>query len=205
MHCSSAPEGTRSTPSSTRAVAEGSGGPADLPDTGHGLIAARLDLLPATEKALLQDAAVLGRTFWPEAIAAIADEEIGAIEILLRALGRKEFVRRDRRSSVAGDTEYAFAHALVRDVAYQQIPRVLRAEKHVRAAAWIEALPRRTALSSGPICSRITTRPQSSSVRQPGSIRPTWRSGHGSPRTKPARAPPRSTRTRAQSATTRPR
>jgi predicted ATPase len=128
-----------------RAVAEGSGGPADLPDTVHGLIAARLDLLPATEKALLQDAAVLGRTFWPEAIAAIADEEIGAIEILLRALGRKEFVRRDRRSSVAGDTEYAFAHALVRDVAYQQIPRVLRAEKHVRAAAWIEALsPDRT-------------------------------------------------------------
>ena len=125
-----------------RAVAEGSGGLTDLPDTVHGLIAARLDLLPATEKTLLQDAAVLGRTFWPEAIAAIADEEIGAVEVLLRALGRKEFVRRDRRSSVAGDTEYAFAHALVRDVAYQQIPRVLRAEKHVRAATWIEALSR---------------------------------------------------------------
>jgi predicted ATPase len=125
-----------------RAIAEGSGGLADLPDTVHGLIAARLDLLPTTEKALLQDAAVLGRTFWPEAIAAIADEELGAIELLLRALGRKEFVRRDRRSSVAGDTEYAFAHALVRDVAYQQIPRVLRAEKHVRAATWIEALSR---------------------------------------------------------------
>ena len=43
---------------------------------------------------------------------------------------------------MAGDTEYAFAHALVRDVAYQQIPRVLRAEKHVRAANWIEALSR---------------------------------------------------------------
>jgi class 3 adenylate cyclase len=128
-----------------RAIAEGSGGLSDLPDTVHGLIAARLDLLPAAEKSLLQDAAVLGRTFWPEAIAAIAEEESGAIEVLLRALGRKEFVRRDRRSSVAGETEYAFAHALVRDVAYQQIPRVLRAEKHVRAAAWIEALsPDRT-------------------------------------------------------------
>src|SRR6266545_255446 len=123
-----------------RAIAEGSGGLNDLPDTVHGLIAARLDLLPAAEKSLLQDAAVLGRTFWPEAIAAIAEDDIGAIEVLLRALGRKEFVRRDRRSSVAGETEYAFAHALVRDVAYQQIPRVLRAEKHVRAAAWIEAL-----------------------------------------------------------------
>jgi class 3 adenylate cyclase len=128
-----------------RAIAEGSCGLVDLPDTVHGLIAARLDLLPEAEKALLQDAAVLGRSFWPEAIAAIAEADLEAIDVLLRALGRKEFVRRERRSSVAGETEYAFAHALVRDVAYQQIPRVLRAEKHVRAAAWIEALsPDRT-------------------------------------------------------------
>jgi predicted ATPase len=123
-----------------RALSEGSGGLGGLPDTVHGLIAARLDLLPAEEKALLQDASVVGRSFWPNAIAAIAETDIISVEGLLRMLGRKEFVRRDRRSSVAGETEYAFAHTLLRDVAYQQIPRALRAEKHVRAATWIEAL-----------------------------------------------------------------
>jgi predicted ATPase len=123
-----------------RALSEGSGGLGDLPDTVHGLIAARLDLLPVEEKALLQDASVVGRSFWPNAIAAIAETDITSVEGLLRMLGRKEFVRRDRRSSVAGETEYAFAHTLLRDVAYQQIPRALRAEKHVRAATWIEAL-----------------------------------------------------------------
>ena len=57
----------------------------------------------------------------------------------LRALERKEFVRRDRRSSVEGEEQYAFRHVLVRDVAYAQIPRAARAERHQRAAAWIEA------------------------------------------------------------------
>ena len=49
-------------------------------------------------------------------------------------------LRRERRSSVAADTEYAFRHVLMRDVAYGQIPRVQRADKHQRAAAWIESL-----------------------------------------------------------------
>ena len=57
----------------------------------------------------------------------------------LRTLERKEFVRRDRRSSVEAEEQYAFRHVLVRDVAYAQIPRAARAERHQRAAAWIEA------------------------------------------------------------------
>jgi class 3 adenylate cyclase len=115
-----------------RMVAEGA--PAEeLPETVQGIVAARLDLLAAEEKALLQDAAVVGRAFWPAAI--------GATDELLRSLARKEFVRRERRSSVAGELEYAFAHALVRDVAYAQIPRAERAAKHCAAAAWIETLP----------------------------------------------------------------
>jgi class 3 adenylate cyclase len=115
-----------------RMLAEGAD-PEALPETVQGIVAARLDLLAPEEKSLLQEAAVLGRAFWPGAV--------GADDERLRGLVRKEFVRRERRSSIAGETEYAFAHALVRDVAYGQIPRASRAEKHRRAAEWISSLP----------------------------------------------------------------
>jgi class 3 adenylate cyclase/tetratricopeptide (TPR) repeat protein len=106
----------------------------ELPETVQGIIAARLDALPAKEKRLLLDAAVFGKTFW---VGALHFEDA---EARLHALQRKEFVRRERRSSVAGEAEYLFTHLLVRDVAYAQIPRAERAEKHVLAARWIESL-----------------------------------------------------------------
>jgi class 3 adenylate cyclase/tetratricopeptide (TPR) repeat protein len=116
-----------------RMLAEHEGGDLALPETVQGLIAARVDGLAAEEKALLQEASVIGKVFWPGALPA-GDER------LLHALERKEFVRRDRRSSIAGETQYAFLHALVRDVAYGQIPRAERAEKHRRAAEWLGSL-----------------------------------------------------------------
>jgi class 3 adenylate cyclase len=106
----------------------------ELPETVQGIIAARLDSLPAEEKALLQNAAVVGKVFWLGAL--------GATEQQLHALQQKEFVQRARRSSVEEQTEYAFKHLLVRDVAYGQVPRVDRAEKHLRTAGWIESLGR---------------------------------------------------------------
>jgi tetratricopeptide (TPR) repeat protein len=63
-------------------------------------------------------------------------------EVSLHALARKGFVRRERETSIEGDTEYAFLHVLVRDVAYGQIPRSPRSEKHRLAALWIEAFGR---------------------------------------------------------------
>jgi class 3 adenylate cyclase/tetratricopeptide (TPR) repeat protein len=105
-----------------------------LPESVQGIIAARLDALPSEEKALLQDAAVVGKVFWLGALAATEQQ--------LHALQQKEFVERARRSSVEGETEFAFRHLLVRDVAYGQIPRAERAEKHRRAAEWIESLGR---------------------------------------------------------------
>ena len=113
---------------------------ADLPETVQGIVAARLDALPATEKALLQDAAVFGKVFWSGALSAISGLERRAIEENLRSLARKEFVRREVRPSIAGELEYAFIHQLVRDVAYGQLPRAERARKHERAAEWIESL-----------------------------------------------------------------
>ncbi|MDX6485587.1 MAG: hypothetical protein QOF43_740 [Gaiellaceae bacterium] len=109
-----------------------------LPESVQGMIAARLDVLPREEKDLLQDAAVLGRVFWTGALR----KERSSAEDALRALERKDFVRRERRSSVAGETEYTFRHTLVREVAYEQIPREQRADKHRVAAGWIESLGR---------------------------------------------------------------
>ena len=63
-------------------------------------------------------------------------------EVHLRALERKEFIQRVRRSSVADESEYAFRHVLLRDVAYGQLPRAARSAKHQQAAAWIESLGR---------------------------------------------------------------
>jgi class 3 adenylate cyclase/tetratricopeptide (TPR) repeat protein len=125
-----------------RVLGEREGGELALPETVQGLIAARLDGLLPEEKDLLQDAAVLGKVFWLGAAAELAGTERLLAEERLHALERKEFVRRERRSSVAGDVEYAFRHQLVRDVAYGQIPRAARADKHVLAARWIESLGR---------------------------------------------------------------
>ncbi len=119
-----------------------SSGAGDLPvpESIQGVIAARLDRLPAEEKALLQDAAVLGKVFW---LGGIVDGRAREdTEAALHALERKGFVQRARTSSVADETEYTFFHSLVRDVAYGQIPRGERAERHRRAAEWIESLGR---------------------------------------------------------------
>jgi class 3 adenylate cyclase/tetratricopeptide (TPR) repeat protein len=113
-----------------------------LPESVQGIIAARLDGLPADDKGLLQNAAVLGRVFWEGAIASLAGLDRREVEQRLHGLERREFVRRERRPSVAGMNEYSFRHLLVRDVAYSQIPRAARGDKHRRAAEWIESLGR---------------------------------------------------------------
>ncbi len=125
-----------------RLFAETGGDEPRLPENVQGIIAARLDGLPPEEKRLLQDAAVLGKIFWLGAVCSVGGLERQEAEERLHALERKEFVRRERRSSVGGEDEHAFRHLLVRDVAYGQIPRGARAERHERAAAWIDSLGR---------------------------------------------------------------
>jgi len=114
--------------------------PGAMPESVHAIIAARLDALAPDEKAVLQDAAVLGRVGWVGALAAIGGHDEAWLEDCLERLERKEFVHQIKRSSVAGERQYGFRHVLVRDVAYEQIPRVRRAERHRRAASWIESL-----------------------------------------------------------------
>jgi len=111
-----------------------------VPDTVQALIAARLDTLPPERKALLHDAAVVGKVFWAGAVAAMGDRASDDVRRGLHELSRKELVRPARMSSVRDEAEYAFWHALVRDVAYGQIPRAARARKHRAAAEWMEAM-----------------------------------------------------------------
>jgi class 3 adenylate cyclase/tetratricopeptide (TPR) repeat protein len=114
-----------------------------VPESVQAIIGARLDLLAPADKRLLQDAAVVGKVFWPGAVAALGGTaNRRELEECLHRLERKQFIRRERRSSVAGETEYAFTHVLVRDVAYGQIPRAARAGRHLHAAGWIESLGR---------------------------------------------------------------
>jgi class 3 adenylate cyclase/tetratricopeptide (TPR) repeat protein len=109
-----------------------------LPETLQGIIAARLDGLSQCEKELLRDAAVVGKVFWTGALRREAEDTAAT----LHSLERKGFVRRQKRTSVEGESEFAFAHALVRDVAYSQIARADRVQKHRATAEWIEELGR---------------------------------------------------------------
>ena len=111
-----------------------------LPPTVNGLIAARLDTLSPARKRMLQDAAVVGKVFWVGAVAEMGNQEQDEVQAALHELVRKELVRTVRRSSMAGQAEYSFAHALIRDVCYAQIPRAERAQRHCLAAAWIERM-----------------------------------------------------------------
>jgi hypothetical protein len=122
---------------------QGAGRQLPLPESIQAIIGARLDLLAPPEKRLLQDAAVIGEVFWPGAVTALGGTPGGGeLEEHLHDLERKQFVRRERRSSVAGETQYAFVHVLLRDIAYGQIPRAARSGQHARAAGWIESLGR---------------------------------------------------------------
>lgn len=104
------------------------------------IIAARLDALAPEDKVLLQDAAVVGREVWPGALVQVGDRSRRAVDGQLRELVRKEFLTRVTPSSVHGEPEFRFRHALVRDEAYRQIPRLRKVEIHRRTAEWLESL-----------------------------------------------------------------
>ena len=115
-------------------------GELEFPETVQALIAARLDALAVERKVMLQDAAVIGTIFWTGAVAFLEQEREDVVREGLDDLEARQMLRPVSVSSIQGQTEHAFWHALVRDVAYGQIPRGLRARKHRQAAAWIERI-----------------------------------------------------------------
>jgi class 3 adenylate cyclase/tetratricopeptide (TPR) repeat protein len=107
-----------------------------LPPTIQALIAARLDRLDPGERRLIESASVVGRVFYREALARFSDDgsEPGPH---LAALVRKQLIE-PARSDLAGQEAFRFAHALVRDAAYQGIPKARRATLHEQMADWLE-------------------------------------------------------------------
>jgi class 3 adenylate cyclase len=105
-----------------------------LPETVHATILSRLDLLEERERRVLQAGAVMGRTFRPSMLAEITGLEAAAVHAALESLLDRELV------VVAGPDDYAFAHILIRDVAYQTLPRVRRAQDHAVIARLLETL-----------------------------------------------------------------
>ncbi|MGZ4154260.1 MAG: AAA family ATPase, partial [Actinomycetota bacterium] len=110
----------------------------ELPRSIQGLIAARLDGLPEDEKTVLQDAAVVGRVFWIGAVAALAGLDKEAARDVLGRLRVKELVLPHDPSSFSDEQEFAFRHNLIRDGAYDTLPKSLRAEKHAGVARWAQ-------------------------------------------------------------------
>jgi class 3 adenylate cyclase/tetratricopeptide (TPR) repeat protein len=121
--------------------AEETGGDGELlvPPTLRALLAARIDRLEPADRAVIERAAVEGRSFHRGAVAELLPPpdrpDVGA---RLLALARKELIRPDR-SDFPGDDGFRFSHMLIRDAAYESTPKELRAELHERYAGWLEA------------------------------------------------------------------
>ncbi|MBA3364988.1 MAG: AAA family ATPase, partial [Actinobacteria bacterium] len=115
---------------------DGAGSAERIPDTVQALIAARIDRLPSAEKSLLQRAAVVGRVFWAGALAHLLPEREDLAQCL-NDLVERDFLLRESRSSISGETAYRFKHVLIRDVAYAGISKFARAEHHRRFAEWL--------------------------------------------------------------------
>jgi class 3 adenylate cyclase len=120
------------------ALAESGDPDAALPTTIRGIISARLDALPPGERSVLLDAAVAGRVFWHGALERMATEPEALAEALAH-LVRRELIKRQKVSAFEGHEQYAFNHVLVRDVAYELLPRAARRERHREAARFFEA------------------------------------------------------------------
>jgi class 3 adenylate cyclase len=112
----------------------------EIPDTLHALIASRLDAVPAEERALLQDAAVLGQSFTAAALAEVTGRDSAVLVTPLRDLVRRELlaVNADPRSPERG--QYGFVQGLIREVAYGTLAKPDRRAKHLAAAQYFEAL-----------------------------------------------------------------
>jgi class 3 adenylate cyclase/tetratricopeptide (TPR) repeat protein len=109
-----------------------------LPPTIQALLSARIDRLDQAERSVIERAAVEGHTFHRGAVSELLDEQARAsIGSSLISLVRKEFIRPDR-TLFPGDDAFRFGHILIRDAAYEGVPKQLRAELHERFAAWLE-------------------------------------------------------------------
>jgi class 3 adenylate cyclase/tetratricopeptide (TPR) repeat protein len=112
----------------------------EIPDTVQGVLAARIDLLTPIEKRVLQSASVVGRTFWDGAVGSLLEPGLDPVELdeVLRRLEDRGLVHARSGSWIVGERQFSFRHILIKEVAYEGLPRRDRARAHARVAEWIE-------------------------------------------------------------------
>jgi predicted ATPase len=113
----------------------------DLPTTIRELVSARLDALPSGERTVLLDAAVVGKVFWHGAIERMQSNGIVLSEAL-DSLEARDLIRREPRSWIESEEQFAFKHALICDVAYATLPRARRKDLHAIVAGFLEQATR---------------------------------------------------------------
>ena len=111
-------------------------GDVEVPPTLKALLAARLDQLDEAERNVLERGSVEGEIFHRGGVQALAPEET-QVTTRLAALVRRQLVRPDR-AQIAGDDGYRFRHLLIRDAAYEALPKAVRADLHARFADWLD-------------------------------------------------------------------
>ena len=116
---------------------QATGGAADLPTTIRGIVSARMDALPPGERAVLLDAAVVGKVFWSGALERMSSGGLPLLE-LLDSLEGRDLIRREPVSRLRGDHQFSFKHDLIRDNAYATLPRPQRRKRHAEVAAFLE-------------------------------------------------------------------
>ncbi|MGH3647473.1 MAG: ATP-binding protein [Micromonosporaceae bacterium] len=109
-----------------------------IPETVHGVLANRIDLLERAERTVLHAAAVLGERVWSTAIAAVLESSEEEAATTLHRLCRRDMLVELATSAVAGEPEFGFRHQLMRDAAYRRLPRASRAHLHRAAADWFD-------------------------------------------------------------------
>jgi tetratricopeptide (TPR) repeat protein len=123
------------------AMAAGTGGDVAAPPSIQALLAERLDRLDPAERDVVERAAVVGRDFAVAAVTALyPEEERPLLASRLFALARGGLVQPDP-SPPSGEARFSFQHVLVRDAAYDAIPKQLRADLHERLAGWLASVP----------------------------------------------------------------
>lgn len=110
-----------------------------IPPSVQAVLAARLDGLPAEEMRMAQDAVVVGRIFWNVIVAHLVGTDRGPAHELIRRLRVKDLVVQRKPSSLAEASEYGFRHVLIRDVAYDSLPKRDRSRLHHDIATWAES------------------------------------------------------------------
>jgi len=108
----------------------------EVPPTLRALLAARLDQLDGPERGVLERGAVEGEMFHRGAVQALGPDEL-QVTPRLAALVRRELIRPDS-AQLPGEDGFRFRHLLIRDAAYDSLPKALRAELHERFAGWLE-------------------------------------------------------------------